>query len=121
MKTTHHQPVLLTLAILVLAGCADDPTQPEIEVTGHYRSGFETSELILCESGETWWVSQLDDLGADYDAIAGDSGEGIYLSAAGVVTEYGYWGHMGQYSRAIRITSVHEARAWSEGDCGESR
>lgn len=117
MPTIHHHPVLLMLAVLLLAGCAYDSTRLEVEVAGRYLSGFETSELILCGSGERWWVSQLDGLGADYDSIVGDSREGLYLSAVGVVTENGQWGHMGQYSRAIRITSVHEAHAWSDDDC----
>jgi len=112
-----HRLILLLIVVLISTGCGDDPSESEVEVSGRYRSGFETSELILCESGEEWWVADSDGLAADYDSIVEEPANGLYVSVVGVVSEIGEWGHMGCYSRELRITSVREARAWLDEDC----
>lgn len=113
--------LLTVLLVSLFSGCGDDPAaiEVEVEVAGRYRVGFELSELVVCGSSERWWVTDPDGLLQGYESIVEDVDEGIFVSVAGDVSEYGHCGHMGACAREIAITAVHEAHAWSDGDCSK--
>jgi hypothetical protein len=50
---------------LVLAGCAASATAPAKQrFAGFYESGFEVESFQPCGSGESWWVTEGEEIRA---------------------------------------------------------
>jgi hypothetical protein len=109
--------VILLLSLPLLAGCEDDPSRPDVEVSGVLRLGFETSALDPCSSGQSWWVTNSDILVDRYEAVADFPGQAVFVSVVGVKSKPGRYGHLGAYVREFEVTEVREVRKLVDGDC----
>lgn len=114
----------IALIAAALCGCAGADNEPEPgrskTYTGIYLSGFEISSFVPDGVREQWWMTG--DL-APVLAL-----EPIYLSpgvpearvakvsVVGVVTERGFWGHIGSGERELKVTRVSRAETASMQD-----
>jgi hypothetical protein len=109
--------VLLLLCVPLLISCDDDPVRPDIEVSGSFRLGFETSALDPCRWDQSWWVTNPGVFADRYEAIAAFPGQAVFVSVVGVKSKPGRYGHLGAYVREFEVTEVREVRKLVDGDC----
>jgi hypothetical protein len=102
-----------TLALpLLLSGCAAsiaDPAGPQ-EFAGLYAAGFEVESFQPCGSGESWWVTDGEELRTRYRALAGSSYEPVYVVVRGTAGPRGRYGHLAAYERELAVAEVLEIR-----------
>jgi hypothetical protein len=122
MKRTH----LMLLAAAPLVACAGNTERGEgggaAELyRGHYTTGFEASGFGPCGSEESWWVGgHLGPVGAFLRTLPDSVQRGyptLYVEWRGVVSAPGRYGHMGLYSRELRVDTVLVVQREAPADC----
>jgi hypothetical protein len=101
------------------------PAPPPVDVpdavstyAGLYAQGFETMAFRPCDREASWWVAETGDLSARYHEVAARAYDPVYAVVKGTVGPEGHYGHMGAYTRELRVTEVVEVRRPSPGECG---
>ena len=125
MNSTKILPVLLVLAAL-LSGCAIlDPHDRDTNVyEGLYAWGFEVNAFRACDETGLWWVVASNDVSgvadsllANYNRIADNQYDEVYVRFRGHPGPKGTYGHLGSYEREFFLDDVVEMRKASAGDC----
>ena len=123
----------VALAVVLLPACQGreqrdasppDPTPPAVIEPnqlheGYASFGFEVSAFTPLASDERWWVvgeAPYQDLRDRYGELTSNPYAEIYVEIRGDVSEPGRHGHLGAYTRTIRVTEVVTVRASRHGD-----
>jgi len=116
------RPGIALLAAGSLAACAGNAASRGEELyRGHYTTGFEMSGFGPCGSTESWWVGgKLGPVNAFLrtlpDSVQRDYPT-LYVEWRGVASAPGRYGHMGVYSRELRVDTVLVVRRKGPADC----
>lgn len=121
MRTSLQATIVIAALQLTAFARAD-------EHAGHYRTSFETSEFVPCNSDERWWVDgpALAEVDSFLREISGlpktteptplQDGR-VFVRWSGVRSELGSHGHLGAYDRQFTAERILEIREPSEDDC----
>jgi hypothetical protein len=84
---------------------------------GHYSTGFEESAFHPCGSAEVWWVDVDEKAEPQWSRAMAAHDRLSYVEWRGVRTGKGRYGHLGQYSRDLRVVDVTRVRQPRPDDC----
>jgi hypothetical protein len=88
------------------------------EFKGRYTTGFETSEFIVCDTQERWWLTgNLKEIFAATQPVPRGTMQTLFVHVAGQVTGLGRYGHLGRYQRQLSVQRVVLARESRPDDC----
>jgi hypothetical protein len=110
-------PAFLSLVIASLLGCAapqlatETVTWEPVRIySGSYKPGWELSDFTPRGSTETWWLSgnlqRIDRLAEGYHP----HGIHFFITVEGQLSSPGHYGHLGAYSRELRVIQVISVR-----------
>ena len=124
MNHSCRAPALLILLVLLAPiSCRDNPLEPQDSangqvVAGLVAEGFEVSSFNPCGLNERWWVAQAPpSLNRAYSRLATQPYELVYLTARGIRSRLGHYGHLGLYDREFRIQEILEIRKRIGDEC----
>ena len=90
------------------------------DYAGTFRYGFEVISFEPCNSNEVWWLNgeaaAMTKLRTRYEALT-KTMQPVYVQLRGLISERGFYGHMGGYQREFYLQDVLEVRAIQPGDC----
>jgi hypothetical protein len=96
---------------------------------GVYQTAFEMIAFTPCNSGERWWVTPVNAPGWNslqralhrIDPIASGPGrvQRAYVELQGDTSATGQFGHLGAYTRELRVTRVLASAPVANGQCGQ--
>lgn len=106
--------VLLTALMgLVLSACATSAPAVPQRFSGTWTFQFETSAFQLDNGGDRYWLSGEGAVWNEIIAPINGSGRGPWgrehLVVEGYLSPPGQYGHLGAYTRELRVTRVIEA------------
>ncbi len=96
------------------------PSGEPKDYAGTFRYGFEVISFEPCNSDEVWWLNgdavPMALLRTRYEALTKKM-EPVYVQLRGLISERGFYGHMGGYQREFYLQDVLEVRDIQSGDC----
>ena len=120
----------LLLPVLLLSFLGAAPAPQERVYSGYYTIGWEEQSFRPCTRGASaagergpWWVSNPGPMSAAYAELVEPMYGTIFVTVRMDLTSRGQWGHMGQYTRAVAVTELIDARLPSRerDDCTRTR
>ena len=93
---------------------------PPKDYEGSFTYGFEIIAFKPCNSDEVWWLNgdlpPLKELRTRYEALT-KKVEPVHVKLRGLISERGFYGHMGSYQREFYVQAVLDVRAIQADDC----
>jgi len=93
---------------------------PPKDYDGTFTYGFEIIAFKPCNSDEVWWLNgdlpPLKELRTRYEALT-KKVEPVHVKLRGLISERGFYGHMGGYQREFYVQAVLDVRAMQADDC----
>ncbi len=93
---------------------------PPKDYEGSFTYGFEVIAFKPCNSDEVWWLNgegaALKELRTQYEAL-NKRMQPVHVTLRGLISERGFYGHMGGYQREFYLQAVLEVRDIQADDC----
>ncbi|MEZ5996260.1 MAG: hypothetical protein R3C25_10955 [Hyphomonadaceae bacterium] len=111
---------LAALLGLALAACATDDQAMPTRYEGTWAFHFETSSFVADGGGDPAWLVAEGDVWRQLTAplaVAGGPWGSAHIVVEGALSPPGHYGHLGAYTRELRVTRVIETRlisAWNQ-------
>lgn len=105
---------LASLFGLALAACATPSASSPQRFSGEWAWHFETSAFTTDNGAGPYWLAADGDVWPELTAPFTESGAGpwgrAHVVVEGVLSQRGEYGHLGAYTRELRVTRVISAR-----------
>lgn len=99
---------------LALASCAGSAPAGERRFSGTFDFHFETASFAPDNGGGPYWLSAEGETWNQITAPLTEAGVGpwgrVHIVVEGRLSPEGHYGHLGAYSRELRVTRVIESR-----------